>query len=107
MTTHYRYNAPHQRYVDAQINARVMKLVDMTDSKSVARNSVPVQVRPLVPFSLNREQADLESVFLCLEKIVSVHPRYPHLNFPVRILNYERVFELLATRLWTNPSNVL
>lgn len=28
-----------------------MKLVDMTDSKSVARNSVPVQVRPLVPFS--------------------------------------------------------
>jgi len=29
------------------------------------------------------------------------------LNFPVRILNYERVFELLATRLWTNPSNVL
>ena len=51
MTAHYRYNAPHQRYVDAQINARVMKLVDMTDSKSVARNSVPVQVRPLVPFS--------------------------------------------------------
>lgn len=49
MTAHYRYNAPHQRYVDAQINARVMKLVDMTDSKSVARNSVPVQVRPLVP----------------------------------------------------------
>jgi hypothetical protein len=34
MTAHYRYNAPHQRYVDAQINARVMKLVDMTDSKS-------------------------------------------------------------------------
>ena len=84
-----------------------MKLVDMTDSKSVARNSVPVQVRPLVPFSLNREQADLESVFLYLEKIVSVHPRYPHLNFPVRILIYERVFELLATRLWTIPSNVL
>lgn len=36
-----------------QRDARVMKLVDMTDSKSVARNSVPVQVRPLVP-SLNR-----------------------------------------------------
>ncbi len=26
-----------------------MKLVDMTDSKSVASDSVPVQVRPLVP----------------------------------------------------------
>ena len=33
-----------------KFDARVMKLVDMTDSKSVARNSVPVQVRPLVPF---------------------------------------------------------
>ena len=33
MTAHYRYNAPHQRYVDAQINASVMELVDMTDSK--------------------------------------------------------------------------
>ena len=37
-----------------------MKLVDMTDSKSVARNSVPVQVRPLVP-SLNQ----LFSWFFC------------------------------------------
>ena len=38
MTAHYRYNAPHQRYVDAQINARVMKLVDMTDSKLIMSN---------------------------------------------------------------------
>jgi hypothetical protein len=27
-----------------------MKLVDMTDSKSVAFTGVPVRVRPLVPF---------------------------------------------------------
>ena len=39
MTAHYRYNAPHQRYVDAQINARVMKLVDMTDSKLIVSNN--------------------------------------------------------------------
>ena len=30
-------------------NASVMELVDMTDSKSVASDSVAVQVRPLVP----------------------------------------------------------
>ena len=32
-------------------NASVMELVDMTDSKSVASDSVAVQVRPLVPSS--------------------------------------------------------
>ncbi len=71
MTAHYRYNAPHQRYVDAQINARVMKLVDMTDSKSVARNSVPVQVRPLVPISVffAHNEPTFELVFLFLSSL--------------------------------------
>ena len=32
-----------------KFNASVMELVDMTDSKSVASDSVAVQVRPLVP----------------------------------------------------------
>ena len=32
-------------------NARVVELVDTPDSKSGARKSVTVQVRPLVPFS--------------------------------------------------------
>ena len=30
-------------------NARVVELVDTRDLKSLARNSVPVQVRPRVP----------------------------------------------------------
>ena len=32
--------------------ARVVKLVDTTDSKSVAFTGVPVRVRPLVPFNI-------------------------------------------------------
>ena len=40
-------------------NASVMELVDMTDSKSVASDSVAVQVRPLVPYLLF--EADTET----------------------------------------------
>tara|TARA_Y100001001_G_scaffold152290_1_gene164764 strand:+ start:265 stop:492 length:228 start_codon:yes stop_codon:yes gene_type:complete len=42
--------------------ARVVELVDTTDSKSVAFTGVPVQVRPLVP---NDEKARFERAFLC------------------------------------------
>ena len=34
-------------------NARVVELVDTRDLKSLARNSVPVQVRLRVPFTFN------------------------------------------------------
>jgi hypothetical protein len=34
------------------ISARVVKLVDTRDLKSLARKSVPVQVRPRAPFPL-------------------------------------------------------
>lgn len=43
----HRYNAPLSD--STPIQASVMELVDMTDSKSVASNGVAVQVRPLVP----------------------------------------------------------
>lgn len=39
-------------------NARVMKLVDMRDSKSLVREDVPVRVRPLVPSNTNLEATD-------------------------------------------------
>tara|TARA_Y100001933_G_scaffold89762_1_gene90744 strand:+ start:647 stop:763 length:117 start_codon:yes stop_codon:yes gene_type:complete len=37
-----------------------MELVDMTDSKSVASDSVAVQVRPLVPSSSKEEDTETD-----------------------------------------------
>tara|TARA_R110002153_G_scaffold56337_3_gene155733 strand:+ start:7930 stop:8097 length:168 start_codon:yes stop_codon:yes gene_type:complete len=50
----HRYNAPLSD--STPIQASVMELVDMTDSKSVASNGVAVQVRPLVPYSSFRKR---------------------------------------------------
>lgn len=56
-------------------NASVMELVDMTDSKSVASDSVAVQVRPLVPSSSKEgdTKADLCVGFYFLISLVSVN----------------------------------
>ena len=43
-----RATSPHQHSSATQ--ARVVKLVDTRDLKSLAGNSVPVQVRPRAPF---------------------------------------------------------
>ena len=52
-------------------NASVMELVDMTDSKSVASDSVAVQVRPLVPSLLLEVDTETdESRFFCVWKKV-------------------------------------
>ena len=61
-----RYNAQprnvKQRFEHCMVTiARVAELVDAADSKSAAREGVPVQVRPLVPLCT---QAD-ESRFFC------------------------------------------
>ena len=42
---------------DVALYAGVVKLVDTTDSKSVASDGVPVQVRPPVPYQEHRQGA--------------------------------------------------
>ena len=41
-------------FAEKQPDARVVKLVDTRDLKSLAGNSVPVQVRPRAPFSYSK-----------------------------------------------------
>ena len=43
-------------FAEKQPDARVVKLVDTRDLKSLAGNSVPVQVRPRAPFILNKSK---------------------------------------------------
>ncbi len=45
------------------ISARVAELVDAADSKSAAREGVPVQVRPLVPLLACAAQTDISRFF--------------------------------------------
>ena len=50
------------------IYASVVKLVDTTDSKSVAFKSVSVRVRPLVPTSKTLENTTFQGFFIGLMK---------------------------------------
>ncbi len=51
-----RATSPHQHISATQ--ARVVKLVDTRDLKSLAGNSVPVQVRPRAPFYYSKTLQD-------------------------------------------------
>ena len=46
-------------FAEKQPDARVVKLVDTRDLKSLAGNSVPVQVRPRAPFLLPKSNSDI------------------------------------------------
>ena len=49
-----RFDSGFRLHLSSQICARVVKLVDTRDLKSLVSNDVPVQVRPRAPFLLYR-----------------------------------------------------
>ena len=52
-----------ETFAEKQPDARVVKLVDTRDLKSLAGNSVPVQVRPRAPFLSYKFQTSLNIQF--------------------------------------------
>jgi hypothetical protein len=67
-----RYNAPPFGGSRVSLCARVAKLVDAADSKSAGSNTVPVQVRPLVPSLLETQNLLIINRFFCISQKISL-----------------------------------
>ena len=88
-------------FAEKQPDARVVKLVDTRDLKSLAGNSVPVQVRPRAPIKFLLNTAAYEACSLQLKR--SKNPFHNISEYNFRILSLFRHKKTAIKRLFNLP----